>query len=135
MQVNVIPDVLEAHLDIRVPPTECHNIEPLVKSWMAEGITYAIINEPAEPVTSSLDTPLYRCMESVLRDAGIDHIVTVFPGATDARFVRSKGIPVYGFTPFRNTPLRAHDHDECLSIDTYLEGIDIYAKVIKQVAS
>ena len=70
-----------------------------------------------------------------LKEAGLEHSVMTFPGATDARFVRSKGIPVYGFTPFRNTPIRLHDHDECLSIDTYLEGIDIYTKLIRMIAS
>ena len=120
---------------MRVPSAEHHNIDALIKSWMTEGITYSIINEPAEPATSSLDTLLYRCIESSLRSAKLEHSVMTFPGATDARFVRPKGIPVYGFTPFRNTPIRAHEHDECLAIDTYFEGIDIYTNVIRQVAS
>lgn len=133
--MNVIPDVLEAHLDMRVPPNEYHNINALIKSWMAEGITYSIINKPAEPVTSSLDTLLYRSIKTVLEEANLEHYVMTFPGATDARFVRPKDISVYGFTPFRNTPIRIHDHDECLSIDAYLEGIDIYTNLIRRVTS
>lgn len=120
---------------MRVPPTEYHNIDALIKSWMAEGITSSIVNKPAEPAISPLDTLLYCSIRAVLEEAHLEHYVMTFPGTTDARFVRPKGIPVYGFTPFRNTPIRIHDHDECLSIDTYLEGIDIYTNLIKKVTS
>jgi acetylornithine deacetylase/succinyl-diaminopimelate desuccinylase-like protein len=56
--------------------------------------------------------------------------VTTFTGATDARFLRQKGIPAIGFSPFRNTPLLLHDHDEHLGVKAYLEGISIYESIL-----
>ena len=46
-----------------LPPNITTSME-LLKSWMSEGITYSIINEPIEPVTSPLDTPLYQCISN-----------------------------------------------------------------------
>lgn len=62
--------------------------------------------------------------------------VSVFPGGTDARFVRQiLGCPVIGITPFRTTPILLHDVDECLSVDTYLESISAYTAIIDKLVN
>jgi aminoacylase len=61
--------------------------------------------------------------------------VKVFPGGTDSRFYRSAGFPAYGISPFRNTPTLLHDHNEFLNDKVFLEGIEIYAKLIKNIAN
>ena len=35
-------------------------------------------------------------------------------GSTDARYIRAKGIPAFGFSPIANTPILLHDHNEVL---------------------
>lgn len=57
----------------------------------------------------------------------------VFPGGTDSRHIRHVGIPSIGFSPMKNTPVLLHDHDEFLKAETYLEGIEIYKKLIPSV--
>lgn len=59
----------------------------------------------------------------------------VFPGGTDSRYIRSIGIPAIGFSPMNNTPVLLHDHDEYLEADIYLKGIEIYKKIIANVAN
>lgn len=81
----------------------------------------------------------------------------VCPGGTDARHVRlvsyrircnvelnanlitsisgQAGIPAIGFSPMNNTRRLIHDHDEHLSADTFLNGIEIYRKLISEVAN
>jgi aminoacylase len=49
--------------------------------------------------------------------------------------LRSVGIPAIGFSPMNNTPVLLHDHDEFLQADVYLEGIEIYKKIINNVAN
>jgi len=49
--------------------------------------------------------------------------------------VRHVGIPALGFSPMNNTPILLHDHDECLLASTYLNGIEIYKKLIAAVAN
>jgi aminoacylase len=59
----------------------------------------------------------------------------VFPAATDSRFLRALGIRALGFSPMRNTEIMLHENDEYLPEATFLEGIEIYVKVIEALAS
>lgn len=58
----------------------------------------------------------------------------VFPGGTDARHIRSLGIPAIGFSPMNNTPVLLHDHDEYLDAEVFLKGIEIYKEIIARIA-
>lgn len=76
------------------------------------------------------------CILNVFRfHSGLKTRYRVFPGATDSRYVRHVGIPALGFSPINNTPLLLHDHDEFLRADTYLNGIEVYKKLIPAVAN
>lgn len=44
-------------------------------------------------------------------------------------------IPAFGFTPIRNTPMTLHDHNEFIFADGYLDGINIYKKILTQIAN
>lgn len=57
----------------------------------------------------------------------------VCPGATDARFLRSKGIPAFGFSPINNSPMLLHDNDEYLEEHVFLKGIDIFVQIISDL--
>lgn len=59
----------------------------------------------------------------------------VFPGGTDSRYIRGVGIPAIGFSPMNNTPILLHDNDEFLKADIYLRGIEIYKKIISNIAN
>lgn len=59
----------------------------------------------------------------------------MFPGGTDSRYIREVGIPALGFSPINNTPVLLHDHDEFLRVETYLKGIEIYKKIIENLAN
>jgi len=60
----------------------------------------------------------------------------VCPAITDSRYLRAKGVAAIGFSPMnKNTPLRAHDHDEYIRADVYLYGIEVYKKIIPAVTN
>lgn len=40
----------------------------------------------------------------------------ILASTTDARFARHLGIPVFGFSPMKNTPILLHDHNEVSSV-------------------
>lgn len=44
-------------------------------------------------------------------------------------------ISAIGFAPMINTVSRAHDHNEYLNADVYLNGIEVYKKVIPNIAN
>lgn len=62
-------------------------------------------------------------------------MIAVAPGSTDARYVRSVGIPALGFSPINHTQIRLHDDDEYLNAKTFLKGIEIMKNVISAVSN
>lgn len=50
-------------------------------------------------------------------------------------FDLQKGIPGFGFTPFNNTPVLLHDHNEFLNDKVFLKGLDIMYKVVLDLAN
>lgn len=50
-------------------------------------------------------------------------------------FSSKVNIPALGFSPMNNTPILLHDNDEYLHCDTYLKGIEIYKKIISNLAN
>ena len=57
------------------------------------------------------------------------------PAATDGRFVRNLGIPVFGLNPFSNTAAMEHQDNEQINEINFLQGIDRYVVFIKNLAS
>lgn len=53
--------------------------------------------------------------EAVTRAGGKLSKPEILASTTDARFMRRLGIPTFGFSPMKNTPILLHDHNEvCL---------------------
>lgn len=44
-------------------------------------------------------------------------------------------VSAIGFAPMMNTEFRAHDHNEYLNAETFLKGIEVYTKVIKNLGN
>ena len=59
----------------------------------------------------------------------------VFPASTDSAYIREVGIPALGFSPMPGTPIRLHDHNEFLNEQIFLDGIEVFYNVIKEIAS
>ncbi len=97
-----------------------------------------------------------RSLTIVFLVRGLSYDVSTFPGATgtscagptgatggayygshlvDSRFIREMGIPAIGVSPFRNTPVLLHDHDEHLGCSEYLEGVSIYEDLVQALSS
>lgn len=70
-----------------------------------------------------------------MKDIGIEVEAEIFPAGTDSRFIRGLGIPAFGFSPMRNTPILLHDHNEYIQEAVFLEGIRIYERIITDLAS
>lgn len=66
----------------------------------------------------------WRALTAGLAAAGVRYDPQIFPAATDSRFLRSAGVPCFGFSPMRHTPVLLHDHDERLALPEFLRGIE-----------
>lgn len=56
-------------------------------------------------------------------------------GPNGAKHTRVIGIATFGFSAVNNCEMLAHDHDEYLNVKTFLKGIHIYCKIIKNMGN
>eukprot|EP00835_Amoeboradix_gromovi_P005573 NODE_537_length_7002_cov_0.281762.p1 type:complete len:397 gc:universal NODE_537_length_7002_cov_0.281762:5521-4331(-) len=135
-QVNIIPECAEASVDIRVTPHMLFSeMEQLIAEWCnVEGVTMEYIQKfDNQNVTKIENNPFYDAVVQSCNDLNIKLETEIFPGATDSRYIRKAGIPAIGISPIRNTPVLLHAHDEYLTVDGYIQGIEFYVKLMKNL--
>lgn len=137
--INTVPTLAMADLDCRLLPGQ--NVE----EFLAELIR--IIDDPAVQVDrllefesgkSPADSELFGAVEKVLASWGMDAEVgpSVLPGFTDSHFFRVRGIPAYGFSPFRTAGEEArgvHGRDEKLSLADFRFGLEFFYRVVAEL--
>ncbi len=139
--LNVIPTEAMAGFDIRLPPRlPIEKFSKMMDSWTAEqGVTCEFVQRVNEHSVSSIDrkeSPFWGALEDVCQNVLKVKLETeIFPAGTDGRYIRSQKIPVYGFSPMNNTKVLLHDHDEHISVETFMKGIEAYEKIIPALAN
>ncbi|MDP2871656.1 MAG: M20/M25/M40 family metallo-hydrolase [Bacillota bacterium] len=139
-KVNVIPGAATAELDCRLLPGS--SPEELVKELedvlAAAGLAGTVKLEAARTDAPTLESPfageLVERMADAIRThaAGAPLVPFLMPGATDGRFLRPKGIPVYGFSPMLpGEPFgNAHGHNERIGLASIRFGAQVLWDVI-----
>eukprot|EP01091_Cochliopodium_minus_P002748 TRINITY_DN125_c0_g1_i1.p1 TRINITY_DN125_c0_g1~~TRINITY_DN125_c0_g1_i1.p1 ORF type:complete len:413 (+),score=115.41 TRINITY_DN125_c0_g1_i1:51-1289(+) len=138
-QINVIPSYAKLGVDIRIPPTYTdEQFEEIIKKWLdyPEVTHHYQYRAPIIPASDISDkNKWYSTFRETCITLGIKTTLEIFPAATDSRFLRSKGITAFGFSPINNTKRLLHQHDEYLNKDVYLKGISIYETFIINLSS
>ena len=143
LQYNVIPTLAQAGFDVRIPcSVDLAAFQAKIAGWCDEpGVTWELVNGTADDAlrhaASRPEGHYWDLFQRGLTAAGaVTHAPSVFPAATDSRWIRmALGVPCFGFSPMRNTPILLHDHDEHLSVKTFCEGIRVYEALIREMAS
>ncbi|XP_037045175.1 aminoacylase-1-like isoform X4 [Bradysia coprophila] len=141
VQINVVPAEIKLSFDIRLAVgVDQDAFEAMIRQWCEEAggdiDLRHILRDPTAPVSITDDrNPFWVAFKSATDELNLKLKVMASPGCTDARFIRQLNIPAFGFSPMRNTPRTLHDHDEFVYADGYLEGINIYRKIISNVAN
>lgn len=140
-KVNVIPSAAAAELDCRLLPGSSPEelISELQAVLAAAGLAGTVELSAARLDTPILESPfsgeiVERMAQAVSRHAGGATLVPfLVPGATDGRFLRPKGIPVYGFGPLLpGEPFgTVHGHNERVG----LASIRFAARVLWDVVT
>lgn len=146
--MNLQPSEAEAGFDIRVPPTaDPASLERrIAEEWapVSRNMTFefrqkaSVHDKFGKPILTATDSsnPWLALLEGAIKKTnGKLGKPEIFPAATDARYFRERGLPAIGFSPMANTPILLHDHNEYLSKDEYLKGIDMYESIISAYAS
>jgi acetylornithine deacetylase/succinyl-diaminopimelate desuccinylase-like protein len=97
IKANIIPDLCEAEIDIRMLPGETDASTMKTLAPLLEGAEWTVFQYSAPNFTPA-DTEFYRLIASTLKEFVGDAQVLpcLSAGATDARHLRPAGIPCYG---------------------------------------
>ena len=135
---NVVPSEAELIMDVRVP-LHVNDLEGLIRKEflreLEEGIEIEFIQKTNHPHENDLEGKWLKLIESTFNNLSIPIEKEIFPAATDSRFFRKIGLPCFGFSPIRNTPILLHDHNEFIFEKGFLKGIDIYVELIQTLAN
>jgi aminoacylase len=148
--LNVVPASAEAAFDIRISPhTPMEEIKTMIDSWCDEankthglpdggGVTWSFVYEPLhEHATTSLDStnPWWELFKTTVEGTcGIGLVPSVFPAATDSRFLRAAGVKAIGFSPMRRSKVLLHEHDEYIEEKVFVEGCGVMVEVVRACA-
>jgi len=141
--LNVIPTTAVAGFDIRVPvTTPVKDIRAMLDEWCKdEGMSWKFDpktghDDDRHAVSSiSEDDKWWKAFSDVCKESKVDIQPEIFPAGTDSRFLRQAGIPAFGFSPMTRSPILLHEHNEYLERKVFLDGIDIYDKIIPKLAN
>jgi acetylornithine deacetylase/succinyl-diaminopimelate desuccinylase-like protein len=139
---NVIPNSAEAQVDVRrlLPETREEVLERIREIIGDNGIEVAPAPGSQTPANeaSPIATALYKAIErAVARAYPHDPVVpSMSRSATDAAFLRARGVPVYGVPIFSREAgeSRAHGNDERISPKNLEEGAGLLWQMVLEIA-
>ncbi|EFA10313.1 Aminoacylase-1-like Protein [Tribolium castaneum] len=141
VQTNVVPPEFILTFDCRITPeADFDQFEATLRQWCKEagpGVTIEFELKQSKIPPTKLDdsNPYWIAFKKATDKLGLKLKVEICQGATDARYVRSVGLPGIGFCPMNNTTVLLHNHDEYLSVETFLKGIEIYSEIVTSLAN
>ncbi|MEZ5313269.1 MAG: hypothetical protein R2862_06225 [Thermoanaerobaculia bacterium] len=112
----------------------------LVPAWKTGGLTYVLQRDIGSRTASPIDTPLFAQLVRAIEEAhpGVPVGPYFLPwAATDSRFYRERGIPSYGYSPFLLTvteTMQTGRPNERMQLPGYLRGVELYRKLIRELA-
>ncbi|KAF4660943.1 adenylate cyclase [Perkinsus chesapeaki] len=138
--LNVIPSEALIGLDVRVPlHIDTSRLQGIFDDWLGEykdDVEVQYDNFSKHPPALSLSDPWLLALRKAIQDAaGVQTNLEIFPSGTDSRYFREKGLPCFGFSPMRDTPILLHDHNEFITEKALIEGIRVYTKIIPVLAN
>jgi acetylornithine deacetylase/succinyl-diaminopimelate desuccinylase-like protein len=144
VKTNVIPDVVDVEVDIRVLPgeTPAHVAANIASALgdLASSVEVTTIHH-SNPTSSDFDTRLRKVLENVVHrtypEASLVPRITT--GGTDLRFYHERGAVGYGFGLFsRNLSssdfaARFHGHDERVDVESLALTTEMWIQVAKEL--
>ncbi|MFL6581343.1 MAG: M20/M25/M40 family metallo-hydrolase [Burkholderiales bacterium] len=140
-KVNVIPPEASAQLDVRLLPSE--DPQRFLRELQNVIADDSIRIEPVlsfQPSISPVDSEFFHVLREVANvyDRGALVTAPMITGFTDCHYFREKGIPCYGFMPFKLTPKDlggVHGNDERVSIDNVIFGTEVMTDIVRRMAT
>jgi acetylornithine deacetylase/succinyl-diaminopimelate desuccinylase-like protein len=140
-KINVIPAEASAQLDVRLLPSQDPELflSDLRKIIGDESIKIeTVLSFP--PSASPTDSEFLKVLQEIADrfDPGAKVTTPLLSGFTDCHFFREKGIPCYGFIPFKAQVKdlgTVHGNDERISLENVKFGTRVMYEIVRRMAT
>lgn len=138
---NALPQTAKAIINCRMLPEEnIENVTSVLETTIADGrILVTSINSPFIAPLSPLRDDVMRPVEQIssVMWPGVIVTPTMSTGATDGRYLRRAGMPVYGVSGMfgEMDDVRAHGMDERIGIQEFYDGVEFMYRFIKALST
>jgi acetylornithine deacetylase/succinyl-diaminopimelate desuccinylase-like protein len=139
--VNALPQLATANVNCRILPEDSvENVLATLKKVVADDQVIVTIktdegHSPASPMRQDIMKAFGRLTDTMW--PGVIVLPSMSVGASDGRYLRSSGIPVYGISGLFNErdDVWAHGRDERMGVKSYYEGQTFMYELVKALAT
>jgi acetylornithine deacetylase/succinyl-diaminopimelate desuccinylase-like protein len=137
---NALPQRAKATVNCRIlPQDDTAEIERTLKRLAGDKVMVKPLFPPTLSPASPMRDDVLGPVERITSDMwpGVPVIPSMSTGATDSRFLRNIGMPMYGVSGMFVEPsdARAHGLDERIKIKQLYEGREFLYRLVKELAS
>jgi acetylornithine deacetylase/succinyl-diaminopimelate desuccinylase-like protein len=138
---NALPQTAQAIINCRMLPEDNpDNVMSAIKTVLADGQISVIrlntsFSAPLSPLREDVTDPVNQISSSMWPGVNVTPIMST--GATDGRYLRSQGIPVYGVSGMFSDmdDVRAHGKDERIGVKEFYDGVEFMYRFIMALSS
>ena len=137
---NALPQTARANVNCRMLPDDTmENVMATLKSVVADTMVnitckYPSVISPRSPLRNDVMEPLEKITESMWPGVIVTPVMS--SGATDGKYLRASGIPVFGISGiFTEEENRAHGRDERIGVKEFYEGFEFMYRMIKDFST
>jgi acetylornithine deacetylase/succinyl-diaminopimelate desuccinylase-like protein len=136
---NALPQSATAVINCRIlPHDDPKAIDAELRRLAGPKVEVKMLNPPLASPPSPLRPDVLDAVEDLTREMwpGIPVVPTMSTGATDSRFLRNIGMPVYGVSGLFVDPAdyRAHGLDERIPQKSLYDGREFLLRLVKRLA-
>jgi acetylornithine deacetylase/succinyl-diaminopimelate desuccinylase-like protein len=138
---NALPQTAQAIVNCRMLPDDnSDNVMSVLKSVLADDHisvtrTYSSFTAPVSPLRDDVTGPVSQISLSMWPGVNVTPVMST--GATDGKFLRRQGMPVYGISGMFGDmdDVRAHGKDERIGVKEFNDGVEFMYRFIKALSS
>jgi acetylornithine deacetylase/succinyl-diaminopimelate desuccinylase-like protein len=138
---NALPQTAQAIVNCRMLPEDSpENVLKTLKRVIADErisvtCTYSSFGTPVSKLRDDVTEPVVQISASMWPDVVVTPVMST--GATDGKYLRQKGMPVYGVSGMFGDmdDVRAHGKDERISTNDFFDGVEFMYRFIKALSS
>jgi acetylornithine deacetylase/succinyl-diaminopimelate desuccinylase-like protein len=135
---NVVAGEATARLDLRLlPETDADAYLAALRATLGDRVDVEVVLATPPSPPSPVGTPVWRALERAIGERA-PLLPAMIPGITDSRYLRARGIPSYGFSPFELEAvemLRVHGVDERIPLDRFDAGVARMKRVVRELVA